>query len=222
VIADPRAVAERWPDARQRALAEISRLVTETPWALSRRDRDRVHDAGLSDDELLHAIALASFFGHLNRIADVVGVLLDYEVKHLPPPAEPAVPPFQRAPVQLRGEPALAIEARAATAAALASWRDHVVAREPKNLQIAASVAELLGDGDAGADAQAASSSDPALRRLVEQVTLAPWQVDDEALAPLRAAGHDDAALFDACAAATSFGAFSRIRVALVALGRRG
>jgi alkylhydroperoxidase family enzyme len=221
VIADPRAVAARWPEARRRALAEIARIVAETPWALSRGDRDRAHDVGLSDDELLHAIALASFFGHLNRIADVVGVPLDYEVQHRPPPPEPAVPPFQRAPVQLRGEPALAIEGRRpATAAALTSWRDYLVAREPRNLEIAAWVAELLGDGDPGA--AAASSGDPALRHLIEQVTLAPWQVDDAALAPLRAAGCDDAALFDACAAAASFGVFSRIRVTLVALGRPG
>jgi alkylhydroperoxidase family enzyme len=220
VIVDPRAVAARWPEARRRALAEIARGVTETPWALSRGDRDRAHDAGLSDDELLHAIALSSFFGHLNRIADVVGVPLDYEVHHRPPPAEPAVPPLQRAPAPLRGEPALAIAARPATAAALASWRDYLVAREPNSLEIAGWVAALLGDSDPGA--AAASDGDPALRHLVEQVTLAPWQVDDAALAPLRAAGRDDAALFDACATASSFGVFSRIRVALVALGRPG
>lgn len=223
MIADPRAVAARWPEARRRALAEIARIVAETPWALSRGERDRAHDVGLSDDELLHAIALASFFGHLNRIADVVGVVLDYEVQLRPPPPEPAVPPFQRAPVQLRGEPALAIEVRRpATAAALTSWRDYLVAREPKNRQIAAWVAELLGDGAADTTASAAPSGDSALRHLIEQVTLAPWQVDDAVLAPLRAAGCDDAALFDACAAAASFGVFSRIRVALVALGRPG
>ena len=55
-------------------------------------------------------------------------------------------------------------------------------------------------------------------RRLVEQVTLAPWQLGDDSFAPLRAIGYGDAALFDACAAASSFGVFSRLRVALIAL----
>jgi len=54
---------------------------------------------------------------------------------------------------------------------------------------------------------------------LIEEVTLAPWRLDDASFAPLRALGHDDAAVFDACAAASSFGVFSRIRVALIALG---
>jgi alkylhydroperoxidase family enzyme len=213
VIADPHAVASRWPDARPRMLAEIATVVTEAPWALSPGHHARARDAGLSDDEVLHAIALSAFFGHLNRIADAVGVALDYEVRHLPPPSEPATPPLQRAPAARRGTPVLAIEARPATAAALTAWRGYLVARNPANLQIAAWVAALLGDGDP------APGEDPrALRALVEQVTLAPWRLDDDSFAPLRAIGYDDAALFDACAAASSFGVLSRIGVALTAL----
>jgi alkylhydroperoxidase family enzyme len=212
VIADARAVDARWPDPRQRMLAEIARVVTETPWALSQDHHARARDAGLSDDDLLHAIALSSFFGHLNRIADAVAVPLDYEVQHLPPHAEPATPPLHRAPAPQRSTPALAIESRPATAAALTAWRDYLVARDPANLQIAAWVAALLGDGEPAPD------DGSALRRLVEQVTLAPWQLGDASFAPLRALGYDDTTLFDACAAASSFGVFSRIRVALTAL----
>ena len=113
----------------------------------------------------------------------------------------------------MRGTPALAIEARPATAAALAAWRDYLVARDPENLTIAAWVAAFVGDGEI------VPGDTTPLRRLVEQVTLAPWQLGDESFAPLRAAGYDDAALFNACAAASSFGVFSRIRVALTALG---
>src|SRR4029079_12915034 len=101
VIADAHAVATRWADSRQRILAEIAAVVTEKPWALSTRHHARSRDAGLSDDELLHAIALASFFGHLNRIADAVAVPLDYTVRYLPPHAEPATPPFHRAPAPI-------------------------------------------------------------------------------------------------------------------------
>jgi alkylhydroperoxidase family enzyme len=213
VIADAHAVASRWPDARRRMLAELASIVTEAPWALSPGHHARARDAGLSDDEVLHAIALSAFFGHLNRIADAVGVALDYAVRHLPPPAEPATPPLHRAPAARRGTPALAIEARPATAAALTAWRDYLVARNPANLQIAAWVAGLLGDGD-----PAPGEDQQALCDLVEQVMLAPWRLDDDSFAPLRAIGYDDAALFDACAAASSFGVLSRIRVALTAL----
>jgi alkylhydroperoxidase family enzyme len=219
VIADVRGVAMRWPDERPRMLAEIASVVTEVPWALSPDHHVRARDAGLSDDELLHAIALSSFFGHLNRIADAVGVALDYEVRHRPPHAEPATPPLHRAPARIRGTPVLAIDARPATAAALAAWRDYVVARSPVSHQIAAWVAELLGDGDGDGDGDPVPGDESELRRLVEQVTLAPWRLGDDSFAPLRGTGYDDAALFDACAAASAFGVFSRIRVALTALG---
>lgn len=195
-------------------LAEVASVVTETPWALSPGHHARVREAGLSDDELLHAIALAAFFGHLNRIADAVAVPLDYEVRHLPPHAEPATPPLGPAPRVRRGTPALAIESRPATAAALAAWRDYLVARDPVNHSIAAWVAALLGDGDG----EPVPDDESPLRRLVEQVTLAPWQLGDPSFAPLRAIGYDDAAVFAVCAAASSFGVFSRLQVALVAL----
>lgn len=214
MIADAHAVASRWPDPRPRMLAGIASIVTEAPWALSPGHHARARDAGLSDDDLLHAIASSAFFGHLNRIADAVAVPLDYDVPHLPPRAEPATPPFHRAPGPRRGTPALAIESRPRTSAALNAWRDYTVARTPANLPIAAWVAELLGDGD-----PVPGDDESAGRRLVEQVTLAPWRLGDDSFAPLRAIGYDDAALFDACAAASSFGVFSRIRVALVALG---
>jgi hypothetical protein len=76
---------------------------------------------------------------------DAVAVPLDYEVQQLPPHAEPATPPLARAPMRIRGTPALAIEARPATMAALAAWRDYLLARDPGNRQIAAWVARLAG-----------------------------------------------------------------------------
>jgi len=196
-------------------LGELATVVTEAPWALSRDHHARARAAGLSDDEVLHAIALSAFFGHLNRIADAVAVPLDYEVQQVPPHAEPATPPLARAPMAVRGTPALAIEARPATAAAFAAWRDYLLARDPGNRQIAAWVARLVGDdeGEHGAP-------DDLRYRLVEQVSLAPWQLGDGSFTALRAAGYDDARLFDLCAAASSFGVFARVRVALIALGR--
>ncbi|HET9620172.1 MAG TPA: hypothetical protein VFP84_02310 [Kofleriaceae bacterium] len=195
-------------------LAELATVVTETPWRLTPDHRARGHAAGLSAAELLHAIALAAYFGHLNRIADAVAMPLDYEVAHLPPAAEPATPAYERAPHVVRGTPALALADRPATAAALEAWHAYVVAREPAGSPIEAWVAGLSGDGPAVAPAD-----DDELYRLVERVTLAPWQLsDDAAFAALRARGHDDAALFRIVSAASSFGAFARLRVALIAL----
>lgn len=100
------------------------------------------------------------------------------------------------------------------SATALAAWRTQI-SQHPDSAEIEAWVAELLGDRERGPATTEASE----LRTLVERVTLAPWQLEDAAFAPLRAAGHDDAALFRVCATASSFGVFSRIRVALIALG---
>jgi alkylhydroperoxidase family enzyme len=195
-------------------LAELAVAVTEVPWTLSSDHHRRARAAGLSDDDLVHAIALSAYFGHLNRIADAVAVPLDYAVAHTPPHAEPATPPLLRAPAPVTGEPALPIAARPATSTAITTWRDYVTADYPASAAIASWVAALLGDGE-----PAPADGDPALRALVDLVVLAPWRLDDAAFAALRAQRYDDAAVFRTVAAASSFSAFSRIRVALIALG---
>ena len=212
MIAEPRAPKGT---PRQRALIDVTRIVTEAPWQLR-----RAHARELADDALLHAIALAAYFGHLNRIADAVAVPLDYDVMHMPPAADPAVPGLAPAPAPLAGAPALDLAARPATAAALLAWqayerdRDVPVSRDDR-ARIAGWVAGWLGDARL-----VPGAGDAELRQLAELVTLAPWQLDDRAFAPLRARGWTDAALFDAVAAASTAGVASRIHVALVALGQ--
>lgn len=213
VLAEPHAVATRWHEPRVRALGELAMVTTTEPWRLSRDHLQRARAAGLDDAEIVHAIALTSFFGHLNRIADAVAVPLDYHVRLPPLAAEPATPPLARAPLRIVGSPALAIELRPATAAALTAWRDYLLDRDPGNAEIAAWVAELVGDGDpVGGEVSER-------RKLVDIVVLAPWKLADDTFAPLRAIGYDDAKLFDLCAAASSFQTMSRIRVASIALG---
>ena len=213
VLAEPHAVAGRWHEPRIRALAELAMVTTVEPWRLSRGHLARARDAGLGDGDIVHAIALSSFFGHLNRVADAVAVALDYHVRLKPLSPEPATPPLARAPGRIDGAPALSLDIRPATQAALAAWHDYLIDRDPGNAEIAAWVAELVGDGE------------PVLgevserRKLVEIVTLAPWKLSDDAFAPLRAIGYDDAMLFGLCAAASSFGTMSRTRVSLIALG---
>ena len=173
---------------------------------------------------MLHAIALAAFFGHLNRIADAVDVPLDYRVRRDPPRAEPAIPPFLPAPAPVAGPAALELGRRGPTAAALAAWMEHVARRDP-----GARWRPAGDDRDARrpparrcdiGEAAPRTDLDRALLELADRITLAPWQLEAASYAALRAAGLDDRALFDACVVASSAGVSSRIEVALAALGR--
>ncbi len=207
-------------------LAELAIGVSEAPWSLSRGDRDRAHAAGLSDDDILHAIALSAYFGHLNRIADAVGVPLDFAVQRMPPATDPSVPALAPSTVAVTGRPALELARRPATAAALSAWRSYTFDRDApltrrSRTVIARWVALWLGDGGISAPADlTVNPIDDALRELAELVTLAPWQLGDQSFTRLREAGFDDAQLFDAIAVASSTGVFSRITVALGSLGR--
>jgi alkylhydroperoxidase family enzyme len=206
------------------ALAELATIVTREPWTLSRALLKKWHDAGLSDDDVLHAVALSSFFGHLNRIADATGVALDYDVKQLPPKPDPSVTPWPESPKLVTARPAIDLAHRTATANALNDWRTYMFHRDApltrrQRTVIARFVAAWLGDGGISPpDDLTVNPLDEALRALARLVTLAPWQITDDSFQPLREAGFDDAALFDVCATASSAGVFSRIAVALAAL----
>lgn len=211
---------------RMGMLAELATKVTEAPWSLSRSDRDRAHLAGLSDDDILHAIVLSAYFGHLNRIADAVGVPLDYAVERMPPATDRGIPAFGPSTIAVTGRPALELARRPATAEALSAWRSYMFDRNApltrrSRTVIARWVALWLGDGGISAPSDlTANPIDDALRELAELVTLAPWQLGDQSFTRLRAVGYDDAQLFDAVAVASSVGVFSRITVALGSLGR--
>lgn len=191
--------------------------VTEAPWTLDGAARSALTAAGLDDDAVLHAIALAAYFGHLNRIADATGVPLDYAVTAPPPATEPAVPPLPTAPAPVTR----ALAQRPATAAALAAWTDDLFARDPGYLpraaraDVVATVAAWLG----APTAPPAAPLDPDVHALVAQVALAPWQLAEASFAALRARGWDDAALFDLCAVTSTATVTARIDVALRALG---
>jgi len=222
VIADPRAVRDELP--RMQMLVELTTVVTEQPWTLSRAHLTRAKDAGLDDADVLHAVALSSYFGHLNRVADVTGVPLDYDVRALPPHPDPSVEPWPVAPKLLTARPAIDIAARPTTAQSLAEWRQYMFHRDApltrrQRTLIARWVAHWLGDGGISPPNDlTVNPLDDALRALAELVTLAPWRVNDASFADLRAAGFDDEALFDVCATASTAGVFSRIAVALSAL----
>lgn len=209
-----------------RALAELAVIVTVEPWALSRTHHEAWLAGGLTDEDILHAIMLSAYFGHLNRIADAVAVPLDYVVQLPVPVADPTVPALAPSPIAVTGRPAIDPARRPATVAAIAAWRTYVFDRDAplsrrQRTVIARWVSHYLGDGGISSpDDLTANPIDSALRELAEVVTLAPWQLGDASFATLRSHGLDDAALFDACAVASSAGTFSRITVALAALGR--
>jgi len=232
VLREPHAVATRWHEPRIQMLAQLATTVTLEPWLLSASVLARARAIELSDDDLLHAIALSSFFGHLNRIADATAVALDYAVQLAPLPPEPATPPLACAPHRVTGTAPLSLESRPATAAALSTWRDYLLARDARNAELEAFAAQLVGDGppvagsiDDSIDDSTGAGAEPldeqaARRQLAELVIRAPWRLGDVTFAPLRSLGYDDAAVFAVCAAASSFGAMARIRVALTALSR--
>ena len=223
MIRDPRT---EHADPRRRALAELAVTVTVEPWTLSRTHHQTAHTAGLSDDDILHAIVLSSYFGHLNRIADAVAVPLDYAVQLPVPPPDPSVPAFAPSPIAVTGRPAIELSRRPATAAALAAWRTYTFDRDAplarrQRTVLARWVSTFLGDGGISTpDDLTQNPIDDALRALAETVTLAPWTLSDASFDQLRGHGLDDAALFDACAVVTSAGVFSRVTVALAALAR--
>lgn len=207
-------------------LAELVTVVTVEPWLLSRGHRERAHEAGLSDEDILHAITLSSYFGHLNRIADAVAVPLDYTVQLTPPATDPDVPALASSPIAVTGRAAIDLARRPATAAALAAWRTYMFDRDApltrrSRTVIARWVALWLGDGGISAPSDLTINPiDDALRELAETVTLAPWKLHNHSFDRLRANGFDDAQLFDAVAVASSTGVFSRITVALASLVR--
>jgi alkylhydroperoxidase family enzyme len=223
LIANPRTVETGNP--RMQMLAELASAVTLAPWTLSRTHLARARAAGLSDEDTLHAIALAAYFGHLNRIADAVAVPLDYDVQLAAPHADAATPALAPAPLGRSGRQVFELTDRAATAKALTEWKSYIFFRDAplsrrQRTLIARYVAAWLGDGGISNPSDlTANPMDDALRALAEVVTLAPWQLDDASFATLREAGYDDAGIFDVCATASSAGVFSRIEVALVSLG---
>jgi alkylhydroperoxidase/carboxymuconolactone decarboxylase family protein YurZ len=226
-VIDPRAVADRHPNSRIRALARLTVEVTERPWALTGASLVSARAAGLEDASVLHAILQTSLFGHLNRIADAVGVELDYADSFGAPHVEPATPPYlwpDTVPDPAAPQP-IALESRAGALDLMSAWRAYVLERDApltrrQRALVAHAVAVRLGDASVP-PVEPETPFDRALTDLADIVTRAPWQLGATAYAPLRAHGlSDDADVFDAVATASSCTVFSRVRVALAALAR--
>ena len=227
MVIDPRAVADRHPDATVRALVRLAVAVTEQPWAMTGAELDRARAAGLDDASVLHAVLQAALFGHFNRIADAVGVDLDYPDSFGAPHVEPATPPYlwpTSAPDPQAPRP-IEVTSRPGAVDLATAWERYALDRDApltrrQRAVVAAAVAERLGDA-AAPPLTPETDRERALVDLADLVTLAPWRLGPAAYIRMRQVGMaDDAAVFDAVATASSAGVFSRIRVTLAALAR--
>jgi hypothetical protein len=237
VVENPRAVDA---DPTSRVIAGLARLVTEAPWTLERADLARARDVGLADEPVLTVIALSATFNYLNRMADAIGIELDYDVQIRPPAAVPDTPALARAEPSAWPDPdaprPLDVSRKPALAEALAHCRAYVMERDaplsiPQRQVIARAVAERLGDA---ATVRRLSHSEPhttphveprsevdrTLERFADVATLAPWRLGAQTFEMLRAALRTDLAAFDAIAVAAFANLASRLDVALAALGR--
>jgi hypothetical protein len=227
VVIDPRAVADRHPDPTVRALVRLAVVVTERPWAITGAELGQARAAGLDEAGVLHAVLQTSLFGHFNRIADAVGVDLDYPDRFGAPHVEPATPQYlwptsapdanAPRPIDLASRPGAVELATAWERYALD--RDKPLTRQHRAV-VAAAVAERLGDTSTPALAPK-TELEHALVELADLVTLAPWLLGPVAYNRIRELGlASDSAVFDAVATASSVGVFSRIRVTLAGLAR--
>jgi hypothetical protein len=223
VIEHPRAITAE--SSRLQSLVELATMVTRTPWKLTRAHLSRAHSAGLSDADVLQAVALSAYFGHLNRIADATGVPLDYDVALAASPTDPSLPALEPAPEPRVGRPAIDLSLRPETSRALADWRSYAFYRDVpltrrQRTFLARCVARWLGDGGISPpDDLTGNPLDGELEAVCEVITLAPWRLGPATFSDLRANGFADAFLFDVVATTSAAGVFSRIEVALISLG---
>jgi hypothetical protein len=215
VVADPRTAGDT---PRRKALVALAVGSAEAPWRLGPADLARARDAGLTDLEVVHAIALTGLFGHLNRIADAVEIDLDYEViVGVPRAADQAPWPLADEILDApRG--ALSIDLLEGAPAVLAAWREHVMTGDrplpvEDRVSIVRLVARMLGDA-----APPAAPLPPGVADIVRVGVTRPWALG-EALMAARAR-FEPGALFDIASATASATAWSRIDVALRALSR--
>jgi uncharacterized protein YciW len=64
---------------RQAAILTFADKLSRTPWLVGPQDAADLRRAGLGDLEALHAVLGCAHFNYFNRVADGLGIALDYE-----------------------------------------------------------------------------------------------------------------------------------------------
>jgi uncharacterized peroxidase-related enzyme len=89
----PQALVSDWRaatagDERLAAILAYAERLTLAPASLAEADIDRMRDAGLDDEAVLHVCEVASYFNYVNRMADGLAVQLEEEwswpIIHMP------------------------------------------------------------------------------------------------------------------------------------------
>jgi uncharacterized peroxidase-related enzyme len=220
---------------RERALAGFAALITTAPWTLTRADLDRLRAVGLPDEGVVQAVTIGALFNYVTRVADAIGLEFDYEsplprlqvdvsVEPLPRPDREGWPALDVDPALDPGAAlSLSLALRPASAAAFERWRAHVFERDApisrRDRAVLGRAAAFHVCDAAGvsafADAAPTSPREAALAAYATKLTLAPWQMTEADLAPLRRESLDDAALLHVVAVVALQNTLSRIRLAL-------
>jgi alkylhydroperoxidase family enzyme len=216
---------------RERALAGFAVLLTEAPWTVDAGDMARLREAGLSEPGLEHAIAVASFFNYFTRVADGTGIDFDYE-SPLPRisvdrerPALPRPEPSEW-PRTIDGSVLPAFRHREAARGLLERWRAYLFERDAPisrrdRLIVARATSEELCDAGAIArwhDATPGDERERALAAYAKKLTLTPWAMTADDLAPLRGFGLSDEAILNVITLVAHQNTIARMHHALVAL----
>lgn len=64
-------------DRRLSAILAYAERLTRKPASVTSADIERMREAGLGDEAILHACEVASYFNYVNRMADGLGVRLE-------------------------------------------------------------------------------------------------------------------------------------------------
>lgn len=219
---------------RERALAGFAALLTEAPWTVDAADMARLREAGLSEPGLEHAVAVASFFNYFTRVADGTGIDFDYE-SPLPRisvdrdrPALPRPAPTEWNPA-LDGSVLPAFRHRDFARGLLEQWRAYLFERDAPisrrdRLVVARAASEELCDTGAVArwhDAAPVDDRERAIAAYTKKLTLTPWAMIAEDLAPLRTFGLTDEAILHMIALTAHQNAITRMHFGLAALHGR-
>lgn len=61
------------------AILDYAERITREAASIRRADIQRLREAGLTDEEIVHVAAIASYFNYINRVSDALGAELEPE-----------------------------------------------------------------------------------------------------------------------------------------------
>lgn len=65
-------------DPKTLAILGYAEQITRDAASITQAEIQRLREKGLSDEEILHTVEIASYFNYINRVADGLGVELEH------------------------------------------------------------------------------------------------------------------------------------------------